>query len=119
MGNQCVRNERKQDPRMINLNLNPYIERNISKLDREDMLNEVQKGVDTTQQDTHDFLNPSIKISTDDFQLIKVIGRGTFGKVFMVRKKDTNQVYAMKVLKKEQIASRNLKVKTKGKHLLR
>ncbi len=48
MGNQCVRNERKQDPRMINLNLNPYIERNISKLDREDMLNEVQKGVDTT-----------------------------------------------------------------------
>jgi serine/threonine protein kinase len=43
-----------------------------------------------------------------------VIGRGTFGKVFMVRKKDNNQIYAMKILKKEQIASRNLKVKTKG-----
>lgn len=33
----------------------------------------------------------------------------------MVRKKDNNQIYAMKVLKKEQIASRNLWVKTKGK----
>ena len=49
--------------------------------------------------------------------MIKVIGRGTFGKVFMVRKKDTNVIFAMKVLKKEQIASRNLRVKTKGKSL--
>jgi serine/threonine protein kinase len=32
---------------------------------------------------------------------MKVIGRGTFGKVFMVRKKDNNIIYAMKVLKKE------------------
>ena len=63
-------------------------------------------------------LNPQIKISKDDFHLIKVIGRGTFGKVFMVRKKDTNVIYAMKVLKKEQIASRNLRVKTKGNNYL-
>ena len=69
---------------------------------------------DGAVDDTQNFLDPTIKISTDDFHLIKVIGRGTFGKVFMVRKKDTNQVYAMKVLKKEQIASRNLRVKTKG-----
>jgi serine/threonine protein kinase len=31
---------------------------------------------------------------------MKVIGRGTFGKVFMVKKKDSDMVYAMKVLKK-------------------
>jgi serum/glucocorticoid-regulated kinase 1/serum/glucocorticoid-regulated kinase 2 len=68
--------------------------------------------------DTRDMLNPQIKISKDDFHLIKVIGRGTFGKVFMVRKKDTNVIYAMKVLKKEQIASRNLRVKTKGNNYL-
>ena len=36
--------------------------------------------------------------------------------MFLVRKKDTNIVYAMKVLKKEQIASRNLRIKTKGKN---
>ena len=30
----------------------------------------------------------------------------------MVKKKDNSVVYAMKVLKKEQVASRNLRVKT-------
>ena len=60
-------------------------------------------------------LNSVIKISKDDFKIVKVIGRGTFGKVFMVKKKDNNIVYAMKVLKKEQVASRNLRIKTYGK----
>ena len=50
---------------------------------------------------TTDLLSPHTKISKDDFQIIKVIGRGTFGKVFLVRKRDDNKVYAMKVLKKE------------------
>ena len=63
---------------------------------------------------TENILNPSLKISKDDFKIIKVIGRGTFGKVFMVRKRDNNNLYAMKVLKKEQIAAKNLRVKTKG-----
>lgn len=76
------------------------------------MLSEVYNQTAAAQGDTRDLINPTIKISTDDFQLIKVIGRGTFGKVFMVRKKENNEIYAMKVLKKEQIASRNLQVKT-------
>ncbi len=79
------------------------------------MLSEMYNQSAAVTGDTRDLINPTIKISTDDFQLIKVIGRGTFGKVFMVRKKENNQIYAMKVLKKEQIASRNLQVKTKGK----
>ena len=33
-------------------------------------------------------MGPQIKIDKDDFKIIKVIGRGTFGKVFMVKKKD-------------------------------
>jgi len=86
----------------------------MSKQDREDILKE-QYNEEMQQEEIRDILDPSVKISPDDFQLIKVIGRGTFGKVFMVRKKDTNKVFAMKVLKKEQIASRNLRVKTKGK----
>ncbi|TNV78858.1 hypothetical protein FGO68_gene7118 [Halteria grandinella] len=107
MGNGCVRNSQNQSQ------LEP--KRNKSKLDREDLLGEqYTTPADGGQLDTQNFLDPTIKISTDDFHLIKVIGRGTFGKVFMVRKKDTNQVYAMKVLKKEQIASRNLRVKTKA-----
>jgi len=64
---------------------------------------------------TENILNPNAKISKDDFKIIKVIGRGTFGKVFMVKKKDNSEIYAMKVLKKSQIHARNLRVKTKCK----
>lgn len=38
-----------------------------------------------------------------DFIIKKVIGRGSFGKVFLVQKKGTNEVYAMKSLRKDVI----------------
>ena len=38
-----------------------------------------------------------------DFNLIKVIGRGTFGKVLLVTEKNTGQVFAMKALRKDII----------------
>jgi len=37
---------------------------------------------------------------------LKVIGRGTFGKVYMVKKNGTEDIYAMKVLKKEEIVEK-------------
>ncbi|CAO3642290.1 unnamed protein product [Mucor hiemalis] len=46
-------------------------------------------------------------ISIDSFDLLKVIGKGSFGKVYVVRKKNTNRIYAMKVLRKSQIISRS------------
>lgn len=45
--------------------------------------------------------------TVDDFDLLKVIGKGSFGKVMLVRKKDTGKVYAMKVLNKRTIIERN------------
>ncbi|KAJ3486454.1 hypothetical protein NLJ89_g11807 [Agrocybe chaxingu] len=41
-----------------------------------------------------------------DFEFLKLIGRGTFGKVFQVRKKDTHRIYAMKVLSKKEIVAK-------------
>ncbi|XP_026735413.1 atypical protein kinase C isoform X4 [Trichoplusia ni] len=38
--------------------------------------------------------------SLDDFELIRVIGRGSYAKVLMVELKRTKRVYAMKVIKK-------------------
>lgn len=38
---------------------------------------------------TENLLNPDLKISQSDFQYLKVIGRGAFAKVYLVRKKDT------------------------------
>ncbi|KXS09199.1 Pkinase-domain-containing protein [Gonapodya prolifera JEL478] len=41
-----------------------------------------------------------------DFDLLKVIGKGSFGKVLQVRKTDTGRVYAMKILPKRDIVDR-------------
>ena len=38
-----------------------------------------------------------------DFQVLRLIGRGTFGQVYQVRKRDSGRVYAMKVLSKRVI----------------
>jgi hypothetical protein len=40
----------------------------------------------------------------DDFELLKVLGVGAFGKVLMVRRKKTGAIYAMKALNKKDVA---------------
>jgi RAC serine/threonine-protein kinase len=50
------------------------------------------------------------KIGLEEFELLKVIGKGSFGKVILVRKKegaDRSRVFAMKVLNKKTIVERN------------
>jgi len=47
------------------------------------------------------------KISLSQYDIIKVIGKGSFGKVFLVREKATNTILAMKVLKKDYIIRKN------------
>ncbi|KAJ2930558.1 hypothetical protein H1R20_g6543, partial [Candolleomyces eurysporus] len=42
----------------------------------------------------------------DHFELLKVIGKGSFGKVMQVRKKDTQRIYALKTIRKAHIAQR-------------
>jgi ribosomal protein S6 kinase beta len=43
----------------------------------------------------------------NDFELLRVVGQGAFGKVFQVRKKDTGDILAMKVMVKNKIVERN------------
>jgi serine/threonine kinase 38 len=40
------------------------------------------------------------RLGVDDFEPLKVIGRGAFGEVRLVQKRDTGHVYAMKILRK-------------------
>jgi len=42
-------------------------------------------------------------VSLADFTINKVIGRGSFGKVFLVQKKNSGEVFAMKSLRKDVI----------------
>ncbi|XP_038665664.1 ribosomal protein S6 kinase alpha-5-like isoform X1 [Scyliorhinus canicula] len=49
------------------------------------------------------------KVGLENFELLKVLGTGAYGKVFLVRKisgHDANKLYAMKVLKKASIVQK-------------
>ena len=45
----------------------------------------------------------SSAINKSQFRNIKLIGKGSFGKVYLVQKIDTGDLYAMKVLRKDFI----------------
>lgn len=47
------------------------------------------------------------EVTLEDFNLIKVLGRGAFGKVTLVEKKNTKEYYAIKSLRKEEIIDRD------------
>ncbi|XP_060947210.1 serine/threonine-protein kinase MRCK beta isoform X2 [Limanda limanda] len=47
-----------------------------------------------------------LRLHRDDFEMLKVIGRGAFGEVAVVKMKDTERVYAMKILNKWEMLKR-------------
>ena len=54
------------------------------------------------------------QVGPDDFQILKLIGKGTFGQVYQVKKKDTQRIYAMKVLSKKVIIQKKEVAHTLG-----
>ena len=46
------------------------------------------------------------------YEVQQIIGEGSFGKVYLVRHKETQLPYAMKILKKDQLIKKNLLIKT-------
>ena len=53
------------------------------------------------------------KYGADDFEMLKVLGKGAFGKVMLVKAKDSGTIYAMKSLSKAVLMERNEVVHTK------
>lgn len=47
------------------------------------------------------------RLTTDDFEPLVIIGRGAFGEVRLVRKKTSNEVFAMKSMIKEAMVRKN------------
>ena len=52
-------------------------------------------------------------ISINEFEKIKILGKGSFGKVILVRLKKTNKLYALKILKKDLIRKKQQIIHTK------
>lgn len=57
-------------------------------------------------QISYDALKTRRALTPRDFEIMKLIGKGTFGKVFQVRKRDTKRIYAMKMLSKKDIVAK-------------
>ncbi len=47
------------------------------------------------------------RLGPDDFHTVKVIGRGAFGEVRLVQKKDSGKVFAMKTLRKNEMVKKD------------
>ena len=77
------------------LNKNNLKENIISKQNKE----EIQKRKGTlTMFSSHKTIN---EVKLEDFKILEVIGRGSFGKVCLVEYLPTNEIFAMKSLKKD------------------
>lgn len=63
--------------------------------------------------ENHD--NPlGIKLTFHDFEKLKVLGKGSFGEVLLVKLKANNKYYAMKILTKKNVKLRHQEVHTKA-----
>lgn len=62
---------------------------------------------DEYYKDKFPVLRSSSDVTINDFALLKVIGKGSFGKVFQVRKNGQEDIFAMKVLDKSLIRRKN------------
>lgn len=60
----------------------------------------------TDDENYQDNDNLKEKITLDSFNIKGLIGKGSFSEVFLVEKKNSNIMYAMKVLKKSLIMSK-------------
>ncbi|ODM90998.1 Serine/threonine-protein kinase tricorner [Orchesella cincta] len=59
-----------------------------------------QKRNQHNQRETEFLRLKRARLGVEDFEALKVIGKGAFGEVRLVQKKDTGHVYAMKILRK-------------------
>jgi len=57
-------------------------------------------------------------ITIDDFNLLKVLGRGAFGKVMLVEHKATKEIFAMKSLRKEELIDKDQIEHTKTEKMI-
>ncbi|KAL7746485.1 hypothetical protein RI367_008135 [Sorochytrium milnesiophthora] len=48
-----------------------------------------------------------VRLGVDDFSTVKVIGKGAFGEVRLVQKRDNGRIYAMKTLRKSEMVKKD------------
>ena len=69
---------------------------------------------DTTETQLSQLSEIKIKINLDSFEIIKLLGKGTYGKVLLVKLKSKESYYAMKILNKKHLKMKKQEIHTKN-----
>ena len=77
-----------------------------SEPERRKWLDAIEQVKSKLEKDNEGKEDCKAKVSFQDFELVKVLGRGTFGKVVLCREKSSSTLYAIKILKKEVIINK-------------
>ncbi|XP_070562359.1 serine/threonine-protein kinase 38-like [Ptychodera flava] len=85
------------------LNRQRKLENSIAELSDEE---KAERRSQHAQKETEFLRLKRSRLGVDDFESLKVIGRGAFGEVRLVQKKDTGHIYAMKILRKADMHER-------------
>ena len=110
MGSECIKSVCCTKKKKIENNeINQVHSMDISLLSQEIQHSQAKKS---TSDETNNIL--SKEISENDFDYVKNLGKGNFGKVYLVKGKHDEKLYAMKVLKKLKIKQLNNVTHTKA-----
>ena len=95
-----------------NINNNNYYTYGNSKknqtLESDDEFDDIEELEDSFDVSEDNDTNKEEKVGPSNFVCLALLGQGSFGEVYLVKKKDSNDFYAMKVLDKCRIAKQNI-----------
>eukprot|EP00299_Pterocystis_sp_00344_P007850 c2731_g1_i1.p1 GENE.c2731_g1_i1~~c2731_g1_i1.p1 ORF type:complete len:521 (+),score=122.44 c2731_g1_i1:52-1563(+) len=82
------------------------LERQLDQLDLDKEAKEIARR-ELEKRETENIRLKRWRISVNDFESLAIIGRGAFGEVRLCRKKDTGEVFAIKILRKTDMINKD------------
>jgi serine/threonine protein kinase len=112
MGSQCIKRLCKKK-KYVNFNINN------PDLNSENTLitiknQNINNSCVSSKKNPSDYSDNTSTLQINNFQILKNLGKGTFGKVVLVRDIQDQRLYAMKILKKKKIKQFNNETHTKA-----